>query len=231
MVEWITASAPVGLPEAVAEMERRVAAIAAGREDEAVWLLEHPPVLTTGTSGKPSDILDAQIFPVHRVSRGGQVTYHGPGQRIAYLMLDLNRRGRDVRRFVRAVEGWVIMTLAEFEIESCVRPGRVGVWTLMADGSECKIAAIGIRLRRWVSFHGVSINLSPELDHYRAIIPCGIVDFGITSMRELGCQATRAQLDRCLKGNFDTAFGEAGQPVASAVPAGRPGSARGQTGG
>jgi len=231
MVEWITASAPVGLPEAVAEMERRVAAIAADREDEAVWLLEHPSILTMGTSGSAGDILDTQRFPIHRVSRGGQVTYHGPGQRIAYLMLDLNRRSRDVRQFISAVEGWVIMTLAEFGIEACIRPGRVGVWVVQADGSESKIAAIGIRLRRWVSFHGVSINLTPDLDHYRTIIPCGIEDFGITSMRELGCDASPADLDQCLKANFEQAFGVAGEPAAMVASHGRSGSSDRQTGG
>lgn len=207
MVEWIVSRDPVELPEAVAEMERRVAAIASGKEDEAVWLLEHPPLISSGTSGRDADIFEGTTLPVHRVGRGGQVTYHGPGQRIAYIMLNLNTRGRDVRRFVRSLEDWMILTLSEFGINGETRAGRVGIWVKGADGLDDKIAAIGIRLRRWITLHGVSINVDPNLKHYSSIVPCGIRDHGVTSMAKLGRSVAMEELDRILMGTFPMAFG------------------------
>ena len=206
MVEWITTDSPVDYLEAVAWMEARADAIAAGTADEAIWLLEHPPLYTAGTSARPEDLVDPDRFAVHPVGRGGQYTYHGPGQRIVYVMLDLNRRGRDVRCFVDALEGWVIATLAEFAIRGERRAGRVGVWVTrpdkppLPDGSarEDKIAAIGIRLRRWVSFHGPAINVEPDLTHYDGIVPCGIRGHGVTSLVDLGLPVTMADLDAAL---------------------------------
>ena len=213
MVDWIVSKEPVELPDAVAEMERRVAAIAGGKEGEAVWLLEHPPLITSGTSGCDVDIFDGATLPVHRVGRGGKVTYHGPGQRIAYIMLNLNTRGRDVRRFVRSLEDWIILTLSEFGINGETRTGRVGIWVKRPDGLDDKIAAIGIRLRRWVTLHGVSINVDPNLEHYASIVPCGIHDHGVTSMAKLGKSVPMGELDRILMGTFPLAFGtEAGDP-------------------
>src|SRR5690606_3085059 len=200
MVEWRTSEGLVPYEEALAFMEARVAAIAAGTAGEAVWLLEHPPLYTAGTSARAADLTDPGRFPVHAAGRGGQYTYHGPGQRVIYLMLDLNRRGRDVRAFVRRLEDWVIATLAEFNVRGEVRAGRVGVWVTrpdkpaLADGTprEDKIAAIGIKLRRWVSFHGVSINVEPDLSHFDGIVPCGIRDHGVTSLVDLGLPVTIA---------------------------------------
>lgn len=209
MVEWIVSEELVELPDAVAEMERRVAAISKGKEDEAVWLLEHPPLITSGTSGRADDIFDGTTLPVHRVGRGGQVTYHGPGQRIAYIMLNLNTRGRDVRRFVRSVEDWMILALSEFGINGETRAGRVGIWVRRSDGLDDKIAAIGIRLRRWITLHGVSINVDPNLRHYSSIVPCGIRDHGVTSMAKLGKAVPMGELDRILQGTFPLAFGAA----------------------
>lgn len=196
-------------------MEARVAAIAAGEADEAVWLLEHPPLYTAGTSAKPQDLTDPGRFPVFAAGRGGQYTYHGPGQRVAYVMLDLNRRGRDVRRFVAMLERWIIATLAEFNVAGEIRDGRVGVWVArpdkpaLPDGSarEDKIAAIGVKLRRWISFHGISINVEPDLSHFGGIVPCGIRDHGVTSLVDLGLPVTMADLDAALVGSFDRVFG------------------------
>ena len=202
MVDWITSNELVDLADAVTEMERRVALIASGKQDEAVWLLEHPPVITMGTSGKESDVLDSSTVPVFRVSRGGQVTFHGPGQRVAYLMLNLARRGRDIRRFVHSIERWIVLTLAEYGIRGETRCDRIGVWVPGSDGREEKIAAIGIRLRRWVSFHGVSINVAPDLCHYASIVPCGVRDHGNTSMAELGVSISMDELDGTLKEKF-----------------------------
>lgn len=192
--------------ETLAAMEARVAAISAGTAPEAVWLLEHPPLYTAGTSTNPNDLVQPDRFPVHMAGRGGQYTYHGPGQRVAYVMLDLNQRGRDVRQFVCALENWVIATLAEFNVKGERRTGRVGVWVVRpdrtpnADGSphEAKIAAIGVKLRRWVSFHGISINVEPDLSHFDGIVPCGIRDHGITSLVDLGLPVTLADLDAAL---------------------------------
>ena len=211
MVDWIISKEPVDLPDAVAEMERRVAAIANGDEDEAVWLLEHPPLITSGTSGRDDDILDGTALPVHKVGRGGQVTYHGPGQRIAYIMLNLNTRGRDVRRFVRSVEDWIILALSEFGINGETRTGRVGIWVRRPDGLDDKIAAIGIRIRRWITLHGASINVDPNLGHYSSIVPCGVRDHGVTSMAKLGKPVPMEELDRVLKGTFPATFGQAAE--------------------
>jgi len=214
MVDWITADGLTDYDAAVAFMEARVAAIHAGRADEAVWLVEHPPLYTAGTSAKGGDLLEAR-FPVHVTGRGGQYTYHGPGQRIAYVMLDLNRRGRDVRAFVTGLESWVIAALAEFGVAGAVRDGRVGVWVPrpdkapLPDGSprDDKIAAIGVKLRRWVSFHGIAINVEPDLTHYNGIVPCGISGHGVTSLVDLGLPVGMADLDVALRRQFDAVLG------------------------
>jgi len=215
MVEWIESAAPVAYDTALAGMEARVARIAAGEADEAIWLLEHPPLYTAGTSADPRDLVAPDRFPVFRAGRGGQYTYHGPGQRIAYVMLDLNARGRDVRRFVCLLEDWVIATLAEFNLKGERRAGRVGVWIArpdkppLPDGTqrEDKIAAIGVKLRRWISFHGISINVEPDLSHYEGIVPCGISGHGVTSLVDLGLPVTMDDLDLALKTTFPRIFG------------------------
>ena len=214
MVEWISSNAPVPYETALAGMEDRVARIAAGTAGEAIWLLEHPPLYTAGTSANPRDLVAPDRFPVYRAGRGGQYTYHGPGQRIVYVMLDLNSRGRDVRRFVCRLEDWVIATLAEFNLKGERRAGRVGVWIArpdkppLPDGSprEDKIAAIGVKLRRWVSFHGISINVEPDLSHYDGIVPCGISGHGVTSLVDLGLPVTMDDLDLALKVTFPRVF-------------------------
>lgn len=210
MVEWITSPGLTDYREAEAWMEARATAIAAGDADECIWLLEHPPLYTAGTSAHPHDLKDPDRFPVYQTKRGGQFTYHGPGQRIIYVMLDVGRRGRDVRRFVHDLETWVIATLAEFNLHGEIRPGRVGVWVQrpdkppQPDGSpaEDKIAAIGIRLRKWVSFHGISINVEPDLGHFDSIVPCGIAEHGVTSLVDLGLPVTMGDLDTALKTTF-----------------------------
>ena len=222
MVEWRTSPAPVAYEDALGWMDARVAAIHDGRAEECLWLLEHPPLYTAGTSARAEDLVDPGRFPVHRAQRGGQYTYHGPGQRVVYVMLDLSRRGRDVRRFVHDLEEWVIRSLADFQIRAERRPGRVGVWVARPDkapgpdGSpaEDKIAAIGVRIRRWVSFHGLSINVEPELAHYDGIVPCGISGHGVTSMVDLGLPVTMADLDLALARHFAEVFPEAGPAVA-----------------
>lgn len=193
----------------LAAMEARVAQISAGTAPEAIWLLEHPPLYTAGTSSNIQDLTDPNRFPVHIAGRGGQYTYHGPGQRVVYVMLDLNQRGRDVRKFVCALENWIIATLAEFNIKGERRTGRVGVWVTRADRSspagtlaEDKIAAIGVKLRRWVSFHGISINLEPNLSHFDGIVPCGIKGYGVTSLVDLGLPVTMHDLDAALAKTF-----------------------------
>ena len=195
-------------------MEARVEAKIAGRAGEWVWLLEHPPLYTAGTSARPEDLLEPERFPVYPARRGGEYTYHGPGQRVAYAMLDLNRRGRDVRAYVTQLEAWVIGALAEFGVQGVTRPGRVGVWVVrpdrppQPDGSpaEDKIAAIGVRIRRWVSFHGVAINVEPDLAHFGGIVPCGIRGHGVTSLVDLGLPVTMADLDVALRRSFDRVF-------------------------
>jgi len=210
-VEWRISDQPVNYLEAVATMEARAAAIAEGEASELVWLLEHPPLYTSGTSGKAGDLLEAR-FPVFASGRGGQVTYHGPGQRVAYVMLDLKRRQPDVRAYVVALEQWIIRTLSIFKVCGERREGRVGVWVKRPDkgiGFEDKIAAIGVRLKRWVSFHGIAINVEPNLSHFSAIVPCGVVDprFGVTSLVDLGYLVTMADVDVALRLAFEEVFG------------------------
>ena len=189
-------------------MEARAETIAAGRAGELVWLLEHPPLYTAGVSAKPADLLAPDRFPVFKSSRGGQFTYHGPGQRVAYVMLDLSARKKDVRAFVAALEAWVIDALGEFNVEGQVRKGRVGVWVEHgAPKREDKIAAIGVRLRRWVSFHGVSLNVEPDLEHFTGIVPCGVTDHGVTSLVGLGLPLSLAEADAALKTSFERVFG------------------------
>lgn len=214
MVEWIVSDAPVAYPDALARMEDRVAGIRAGTAPEAVWLLEHPPLYTAGTSADPADLIDPDRFPVYPAGRGGQYTYHGPGQRIAYVMLDIAARGRDVRAFVSEVEGWVIDALATFNVTGETRDDRVGVWVTrpekpaLPDGRprEDKIAAIGLRLRKWISFHGVAINVDPDLSHFDGIVPCGIRGHGVTSLVDLGLPVTMTDLDVALRQCFDARF-------------------------
>jgi lipoyl(octanoyl) transferase len=210
-VEWRISDAPVDYLEAVAAMEARAAAIAARQAPELVWLLEHPPLYTSGTSGKAGDLLDPR-FPLFSTGRGGQLTYHGPGQRVAYVLLDLKRRRPDVRAFVAALEEWIIRTLAAFNVRGERREDRVGVWVKRPDkgaGFEDKIAAIGVRLRRWVSFHGIAINVEPDLTHFSAIVPCGVADprFGVTSLVDLGHPVTMADVDVALRRAFAEVFG------------------------
>ena len=215
MVEWRISDGPVEYLAAVEWMENRVNAIHAGTEDECVWLLEHPALYTAGASADPKDLLRHDL-PVFETRRGGQYTYHGPGQRVVYAMLDLNKRGRDVRAFVRAMESWVILTLDEFQIRAERREGRVGVWVvrpekpLGPDGqpAEDKIAAIGVRLRRWVSFHGLSINVEPDLSHYAGIVPCGIAEHGVTSLVDLGLPVTMSDVDLALQRTFTQVFAQ-----------------------
>ncbi len=213
MVEWTHLPGLQPYRATLAAMEARVAAISAGSAPEAVWLLEHPALYTSGTSSKPTDLVDPDRFPVHVAGRGGQYTYHGPGQRVAYVMLDAGRRGRDVRQFVCALENWVIATLATFNVRGERRSGRVGVWVARPDRvgvdgqpAEDKIAAIGVKLRRWVSFHGISINVEPDLSHFSGIVPCGIRDHGVTSLVDLGLPVTMADLDLALKQTFSRHF-------------------------
>ncbi len=210
-VEWAVASAPVDYETAVAEMEARAEAIAAGEAAERIWLLEHPPLYTAGTSAKPQDLIEAR-FPVFATGRGGQYTYHGPGQRVAYVMLDLKRRRPDIRAFVGSLEGWLIDTLAAFGVAGETREDRVGVWVARPDkgpGAEDKIAAIGVRVRRWATFHGVALNVAPDLSHFSAIVPCGIREarFGVTSLADLGRTADRPQVDAALRAAFERRFG------------------------
>lgn len=225
MVEWITSPRPVDYEEALRVMEDRVDRIAQGIADEAIWLLEHPPLYTAGSSARPADLVDPDRFPVFEARRGGQYTYHGPGQRVVYVMLDVGSRGRDVRRFVRQLEAWVIETLAGFGVTGHLHPGRVGVWVnrperpAAPDGSpaEEKIAAIGIRLRRWISFHGISINVEPDLEHFSGIVPCGIADRGVTSLVDLGLPVTMEDLDLALRANFDRTMGPRAAPAPAAA--------------
>jgi lipoyl(octanoyl) transferase len=210
-VEWRISAAPVGYEESVAAMTERAAAIAAGQAPELVWLLEHPPLYTAGTSTRPEEIA-AGRFPVHQAGRGGQATYHGPGQRVAYVMLDLKRRGPDVRRYVVALEEWLIRTLKTVGVEGERREDRIGVWVRRPDkgeGHEDKIAAIGIRIQRWVTLHGVSLNVAPDLSHFAGIVPCGVSDprYGVTSLADLGVMAGMAEVDAVLRREFERLFG------------------------
>jgi lipoyl(octanoyl) transferase len=210
-VEWVVSRGRVAYPDAVAAMEARAQAIAEGAAAERVWLLEHPPLYTAGVSAKPADLLAPDRFPVFDSARGGQFTYHGPGQRVAYVMLDLRERGRDVHAFVRGLETWVIGALAAFNVEGQVRPGRVGVWVERrqpgAPVREDKIAAIGVKLRRWVSFHGISLNVEPDLSHFSGIVPCGIRAHGVTSLVDLSLPVTMDEADAALRLSFERVFG------------------------
>ncbi len=204
--EWVVRDGLVPYPEAVAAMEARAEAIARGAADERIWLVEHPPIYTAGTSARDEDLLEAR-FPVFKSGRGGQFTYHGPGQRVGYVMLDLKRRGPDVRKFVHDLEEWLIVTLARFNVKGERREGRVGIWVAREGGREDKIAAIGVRVRRWVTFHGVSLNVEPDLSHFGGIVPCGIADHGVTSLVDLGIPVTMADADVALKQAFEEVFG------------------------
>ena len=209
--EWRVSTAPVAYEAAVAAMESRAAAIAEGRAPELVWLLEHPPLYTAGTSAQAGDLLQPDRFPVHATGRGGQYTYHGPGQRVAYAMLDLKNRGADVRRYVRDLEEWIIRTLARFNLRGERRAGRVGIW-VAHDGREDKVAAVGVRVRRWVTFHGISINVDPDLSHFGGIVPCGIHEtdaapLGVTSLAALGYVISMPEFDMALRGAFEDVFG------------------------
>ncbi|MCK2052651.1 lipoyl(octanoyl) transferase LipB [Methylobacterium sp. 37f] len=209
-VAWRISDTPVPYGDAVAAMEERAEAIAAGRASELVWLLEHPPLYTAGTSARASDLVEPDRFPVHRTGRGGQYTYHGPGQRVAYVMLDLNRRRRDLRAYVAALEAWIIATLEAFNVRGERREDRVGVWVRRPEkgaGVEDKVAAIGIRVRRWVSFHGISLNVQPDLSHFTGIVPCGIAGHGVTSLVDLGHLVSMPEVDMQLRAAFEAIFG------------------------
>ena len=209
-VGWAVSPGRIPYPEAVAAMEARAAAIAQGSAGELVWLLEHPPLYSAGVSARAEDLLNAGDIPVFETGRGGQFTYHGPGQRVAYVMLDLNQRGRDVRRFVRGLESWIVDALTTFNVDSGPRDGRVGVWVERRDGSlsrEDKIAAIGVKIRKWVSFHGISLNVEPDLSHFSGIVPCGIREHGVTSLVDLGRPVTMAEADAALRAAFVSEFG------------------------
>ncbi|SHH53852.1 lipoyl(octanoyl) transferase LipB [Cognatishimia maritima] len=214
MVEWKISSGLTDYQEAVDFMEARAEAIRAGDADECIWLVEHPPLYTAGTSAKVEDLTDPDRFTVYTSKRGGQYTYHGPGQRVIYVMLDVAKRGKDVRGFVEQLEKWVIATLDQFNVKGEIRCGRVGVWverddkplTVTGQKAEDKIAAIGIRLRKWVSFHGISINVEPDLDHFTGIVPCGITEFGVTSLVDLGLPVTMDDLDVALRSTFEEMF-------------------------
>jgi lipoyl(octanoyl) transferase len=205
-IEWRISDNLVPYEEAEAAMSARVDAIRAGAAPELVWLLEHPPLYTAGTSAKETDLIEPGLFPVHRTGRGGQFTYHGPGQRVGYVMLDLSRRGSDLHAYVRDLEEWLIRTLARFNLKGERRDGRVGIWIDQGGGGEAKIAAIGVRVRHWVSFHGVSINVDPDLGHYRGIVPCGVSDHGVTSLAAEGIVVSMPEVDTALKAAFAEVF-------------------------
>lgn len=213
-VEWTRSAELVAYPDAVGAMEARVAGIAAHETPEQVWLVEHPPLYTAGTSADPADLIMADRFPVYATGRGGQYTYHGPGQRVAYVMLDLGRRGPDLRKYVQTLEEWVIRTLARFGITGERREGLVGVWVATPLGYD-KVAAIGIRVRRWVSFHGIALNVDPDLSHFAGIVPCGVRNGGVTSLRRLGVTATMADVDTALREEFEALFGATVSPSAT----------------
>lgn len=205
-MEWKTEKTPVDYPFAVSEMERRVEAIRAGTAEEMIWLLQHPPLYTAGTSAKAKDLLNPR-FPVHETGRGGEYTYHGPGQRVAYVMLDLRKRGPDVRAYVCALEDWIIRSLACFDVKGERRSGRIGIWVDLSRhgglaGQEAKIAAIGIRIRRWVTYHGVAVNINPDLSHFSGIVPCGIAEHGVTSLAALGVDCSMEEFDAAMKSHW-----------------------------
>jgi lipoyl(octanoyl) transferase len=219
-VEWHISDGPIEYDAALAAMNARAAAIADGSRAELVWLLEHPPLYTAGTSARQSELIEAR-FPVHAAGRGGQLTYHGPGQRIAYVMLDLRRRGPDVRRFVAALEEWTIRTLSRFDVTGGRRGGRIGVWVCRAEkgaGCEDKIAAIGVRIKRWVTLHGIALNVACDLSHYAGIVPCGIREprYGVTSLADLGVHASMQEVDDALRHEFDAVFASSAAGVGTA---------------
>ncbi|MGI9450182.1 MAG: lipoyl(octanoyl) transferase LipB [Geminicoccaceae bacterium] len=207
-IRWRQSGALVPYPDALAAMESHVEAIREGRKGELGWLLEHPPLYTGGTSAKAEDLLVPNRFPVYETGRGGQYTYHGPGQRVAYMMLDLRRRGQDLRRYVWQLEEWIIETLGAFDIEGGRREGRIGIWVVKPNGQEAKVAAIGVRVRRWITLHGIAINLDPDLNHFTSIVPCGLQGYGVTSIADLGGQATMAELDQALMTSFEHVFSD-----------------------
>ncbi len=210
IVEWLIEEEPVCYEKAVKFMQNRVAAILQGKKKELIWLLEHPPLYSAGTSAKDEDLLIADKLPVYKSGRGGQYTYHGPGQRVIYVMLDLRKRTKDIRLFISELEGWIIDVLDEFNIKGEIRKNRVGVWVkhpMHINNSESKIAAIGVRLKKWVSFHGISLNISPDLSHYQGIVPCGINNYGVTSFEDLGYVISMAEVDISLEKNFIKRFG------------------------
>lgn len=234
-VEWRIEPGLTPYPAAVAAMEARVAAIRAGEAPELVWLVEHPPLYTAGTSAEQEDLLQPDRFPVYRSGRGGEFTYHGPGQRVAYVMLDLKRRGPDVRRFVQDLEEWIIRALASFAVTGERRAGRVGIWVerpISKEGDpvsgarEDKIAAIGVRVRRWVTYHGIAINVEPELEHFSGIVPCGISEHGVTSLVDLGLPVGMADLDAALRASFPGVFGVTDWVEPAQAPGDQPASAR-----
>ena len=214
MLKWMKTEKFINYPDALEQMEQIVSGLISGNDLEHVWLLEHPELYTAGTSANLSDLIDPDLFPVYSSQRGGQYTYHGPGQRIAYTMLDLNKRGKDVRKYVHSLEEWIIQTLAEFDIKGERRKGRVGVWVVRDDKPasssgqfmEDKIAAVGVRLRKWISFHGIAINVNPNLNHYKGIVPCGIQQHGVTSLADLGSKVTIEDLDKALIKTFNNVF-------------------------
>ncbi|MEQ9042664.1 MAG: lipoyl(octanoyl) transferase LipB [Alphaproteobacteria bacterium] len=209
-MEWRFSDRPVPYPEAVAEMEARVTAIREAGAAELVWLLEHPPIYTAGTSAKPEELLEAARLPVFKTGRGGKYTYHGPGQRVGYVLLDIERRGADIRDYVHNLEEWLIRTLERFNLHGERREGRIGIWIDRGGGREDKIAATGVRVRKWVTYHGVALNVDPELEHFRGIVPCGIqgAHYGITSLAELGITAAMVDVDLALKEAFKEVFGD-----------------------
>jgi len=200
-IEWRVSDGLVPYPEALAEMEARAAAVRSGTADELVWLLEHPPLFTAGTSADPAELFNPMGFPVFEAGRGGRYTYHGPGQRVGYLVLDLEKRGRDIRCFVHSLEGWMIAALGQLGVEARREPGRIGIWT-GSGSTEAKIGAIGVRVRRWVTMHGFSINVAPDLAHFGGIVPCGIAEYGVTSLEKLGLDPSMKLLDQALKQSF-----------------------------
>ena len=215
-MEWVIADRPVDYPEALEFMKARAAAIARGEAEELVWLVEHPPLYTAGTSAKAEDLLEPNRFPVFETGRGGEHTYHGPGQRVAYAMLDLTQRGRDTRCYVRGLESWVIDALANFNVDGESRDGRIGVWVKQPGrpGGESKIAAVGVRVSRWVTTHGIAINVSPDLSHFAGIVPCGITEYGVTSLEDLGQIVSMSEADIALRAAFERRFG----PTVAALP-------------
>ena len=211
--QWIVAAEPVAYPDAVAFMEDRVAGLRNGTARELVWLIEHPPLYTAGTSARPEELLAPERFPVFATGRGGRYTYHGPGQRVAYVMLDLQRRGADVRAYVCALESWIIAALNRLGVRGERRQGRIGIWVAGNAGEEAKIAAIGVRIRRWITYHGIAINVAPNLNHFDGILPCGIANYGVTSLHALGLETSMNELDFVLQETFVPIFGPVGEPV------------------